>query len=81
MYKIFSASWPEEGASSSQSSNVNDASHADSDVDNGVSTLISIVLFGVLGDLERDLDLVLERLFGVTLTFISVIKCFCWMMI
>ena len=69
MYKIFSASWPEEGASSSQSSNVNDASHADSDIDNGVSTLISIVLFGVLGDLERDLDLILERLFGVTLTF------------
>ena len=62
-------SWPEEGASSSRSSNVNDASHADSDVDNGVSTLISIVLFGVLGDLEHDLDLVLERLFAVTLTF------------
>ena len=62
-------SWPEEGASSSRSSNVNDASHADSDVDNGVLTLISIVLFGVLGDHECDLDLVLERLFGVTLIF------------
>ena len=76
MYKIFSASWPEEGASSSRSSNVNDASHADSDVDNGVSTLISIVLFGVLGDLERDLDLVLERLFGVTLTFFRLLSVF-----
>ena len=65
MHKIFSASWSEERGSSSRSSNVNDASHADIDVDNGVSRLVSIVLFGALGDL----DLFLKPLFAATLIF------------
>ena len=38
-------------------------SSLDLDLDNGVSTLVSIVLFRILGELERDLDLVLKRLF------------------